>query len=89
MQAESKRKTLICPGCGTKLLKVVECTDLMIECFYCGALILATILSDGGMSIDYKPCSESALCITEKGRRANNLHSLLNEKNKQHSTIMG
>ncbi len=67
MQTEAKRKTLICPGCGAKLLKVTECFDLTVECFSCGSSVSATVLRDGGMAIDYKPCSRESFFVAGSG----------------------
>lgn len=66
MQTEVKRKTLLCPGCGERLLRVTECIDLTVECFRCGASVSATVLKNGGMAIDFKPSVDGAFYITAK-----------------------
>jgi len=67
MQSDTKRKTLLCPGCGARILKVTECVDLTVECFSCGAAVSATVSRDGEMAIDYKPSSREAFFVTGSG----------------------
>lgn len=67
MQTEAKRKTLLCPGCGAKILKVTECADLTVECFSCGAAVSATISKNGEMAIDYKPSADSSFFVSGGG----------------------
>jgi len=66
MQDEAKRKTLICPGCGARILRVTECVDLSVECFNCGASVLATVMKSGNMAIDFKPGAEAAVYVKSR-----------------------
>ena len=51
----AKRTDLKCPFCGSLIVSVSVCKDLVITCHECGASLLITKNDDGSCTVSAKP----------------------------------
>ncbi len=57
----AKRTDLKCPFCGSLIVSVGECKDLVIICHECKASLLITKHDDGSCTVSAKPQNKQAV----------------------------